>query len=98
VSANSGAIGLAEQLVGAVMAVVEGHPLPQPPLSAHPRAPTSRDDYTALVTSLTSAVREMVARWQRLPVGGTSVLYWPEQPRGRAIRPRHPGHGKKGRG
>jgi hypothetical protein len=80
IAANGGSIGLAEQMVGAVMAAVEGRVSREPPLASHPRTPKSRNEYLLLVDRLTPAVREVVDRWHSLPVGGTLVVQWPDPP------------------
>jgi hypothetical protein len=89
IAANGAAIGLAEQMVTALMAVVEGHGIPlQPPLSSHRQTPRSYTDFVAQVNRLTSPVEEMIDRWQSLPVGDTLVLQWPEASRQRRHKPR----------
>lgn len=87
IAANGGGIGLAEQLVSAVIAALEGPTPPEPPLSSHPKTPKSRNEYLLLVDRLTPAVRSTVERWQSIPVGGTLAVQWPDAPEQR----HHPG-------
>jgi hypothetical protein len=82
IASNGPAIGLAEQMVTALMGVVEGGGMPlNPPLSAHSQTPRCYGDFVALVNRLAPPVRQMIDRWKSLPIGGTLAVEWAESSR-----------------
>jgi hypothetical protein len=84
--ANARGILFAEVVVEALMRAVSGERLSDEALPVEHAGVRRRADRDAILVALRPAMEAMVARWREVPVGGTLLVFWPDEP------PRRSGH------
>jgi hypothetical protein len=87
--ANARGILFAEVVVEALMRAVSGERLSDEALPVEYAGVRTRADRDAILIALRPAMEAMVARWREVPMGGTLLVSWPDQPVRRTHRSTH---------